>query len=291
MVKSSPTPRAISFITYAGEPSISIDDIPLAQELEKRGVAAYPCPWDLPADSSIETNAYLMRSAWNYDRAPDTFLLWLKDLEKNGKTLINSQRLIRWNISKRYLLEVERYRLEIPKTRIFIPRDVDPRSLISDFAGSETVVVKPCISLSANNTFLVRKAELHHTIATLLNPEREYLIQEFLPEITSGELSFVFFDGRYSHCIIKKPKQGDFRVQADHGASRAKYQPAARQIEDALGFLKTAPEVPTYARVDVVLREERMILMEIELIDPVLFLKWEPESAVRFADAITRLCA
>jgi len=278
----------ISFITYSGEPHISSDDLPLAQEFARRRILSIAHPWDLAADERRETDAYLMRSAWNYDSDPDAFLLWVDRIVDGGKQLINSRSVIRWNISKDYLFQAEIAGFEIPKTRKFIPGTSSPGSIAKNFASDDLVVVKPCISLSAHSTFLLKKAELQEKIAQLPNTHKAYLLQEYLPEITTGELSFVFFDGHYSHCIIKVPKQGDFRVQGDHGATRNLYTPSSEQIEMAATFLQLVPEVPTYARIDVVMRSARMVLMEIEVIDPMLFLGWEPAAAARFADAILR---
>lgn len=276
----------ISFITYSAEPEISSDDIPLAQELERRGIKCQSRPWDGAEEVRDAASSYLIRSPWNYDGNPEAFVRRLEDLERRGSKIINSLQVVRWNISKRYLLEVEKCGLRIPRTRFFIPDQVESQKLIDDFPGMGTFVVKPCTSLSAHNTFLVGRTDLPERIGALQNPHREYLIQEYLPEIAEGELSFVFFGGSYSHCIAKIPKRGEFRVQADHGARRERYQPSVSQIDEASAFLGTVPEVPTYARIDVVIRNEKLILMEIEAIDPVLFLSWEPESSAKFADAI-----
>jgi glutathione synthase/RimK-type ligase-like ATP-grasp enzyme len=279
---------AITLVTYSGEPEIAVDDLPLARELEARGVVVSACPWDLEGRPSSLTRNVLIRSAWNYDSAPEAFLQWLVNLEDSGARLINSSAIVRWNIHKDYLFEVGNRGATLPRTLKFVPGRSDPAALAAEFAGYDRVVLKPCVSLSAHHTHLIRTGNIASTVRDLPNPEREYLLQEYMPEIEAGELSFVFFDARFSHCVRKTPKPGDFRVQGDFGAVRAPYVPTTAQIQEASRLLSLAPERPVYARVDVLMRGPAMVLMEIELIDPVLFLAWEPQAAARLADVLLR---
>lgn len=276
------------FVTYSDEPEIATDDLPLARELERRGIVVSACPWDLPQKSSGAARHVLIRSAWNYDSAPEAFLQWLVDLEGGGARVINSSTIVRWNIHKDYLFEAANRGAALPRTRKFVPAGANPKALAAEFTGYERVVLKPCVSLSAHHTHLVRTEDIALTIPGLPHPEREYLVQEYMPEIEAGELSFVFFDARFSHCVRKTPKPGDFRVQGDFGALRTLYVPTPAQIQEASKLLNLAPERPVYARVDVVMRGATMVLMEIELIDPMLFLTWEPQAAARLADVLLR---
>jgi glutathione synthase/RimK-type ligase-like ATP-grasp enzyme len=154
------------------------------------------------------------------------------------------------------------------------------------FAKHEYVVLKPAISLSAHHTSRVRAADFVEQARRLAFSEREYIVQEFIPEIAWGELSFVFLGGQFSHCIRKTPKAGDFRTQGDHGATRERYEPTRDEIDSASRVLALAPQQPLFARVDVVRRGSTLLLMELELIDPMLFFGWVPESATRLATLI-----
>jgi glutathione synthase/RimK-type ligase-like ATP-grasp enzyme len=278
----------LAFVTYSGEPEIAVDDLPLSRELERRGVVVSSCPWDLAEMRSGSARNVLIRSAWNYDHAPEAFLQWLIDLEKRGARVINSSGIVRWNIHKNYLFEARDRGATLPQTRKFVPRNSDPRTLAAEFSSHDRVVLKPCVSLAAHHTYLIRTGEIVSAVCDLPNPEREYLLQEYMPEIVAGELSFVFFAAEFSHCVRKTPKQGDFRVQGDFGATRNIHVPTPEQIQEASKLLSLAPEVPAYARVDVVMRGSTMVLMEIELIDPMLFLGWEPQVAARLADVLLR---
>ncbi|MBX9869797.1 MAG: hypothetical protein K2X63_08375, partial [Burkholderiaceae bacterium] len=107
------------------------------------------------------------------------------------------------------------------------------------------------------------------------------------PEIVSdGEWSLIFFDGQYSHALIKRPKLGDFRVQSDHGGTVQKMVAPERMREQALQILCTLETMPCYARVDGVVRDGQFILMELELLEPELFLELDPRAAPSFAQAI-----
>jgi glutathione synthase/RimK-type ligase-like ATP-grasp enzyme len=278
----------LAFVTYSGEPEIAVDDLPLAHELERRGVVVSACPWDLRELRPGPVRNLLIRSAWNYDSAPEAFLQWLIDLEEKGARVVNSSEIVRWNIHKNYLLEAADRGATLPRTRKFVPANADPEALAAEFAGHDRVVLKPCVSLSAHHTYLIRTGEIFSAVRDLANPEREYLLQEYMPEIEAGELSFVYFAAQFSHCVRKTPKQGDFRVQGDFGATRVIHVPTAEQIKEASKLLSLAPEVPVYARVDVVMRGSTLVLMEIELIDPMLFLGWEPQAAARMADVLLR---
>jgi glutathione synthase/RimK-type ligase-like ATP-grasp enzyme len=278
----------LEFVTYSGEPEIAVDDLPLAYELERRGVVVSFCPWDLAEMRSGSARNVLIRSAWNYDNAPKAFLQWLIDEEERGARVVNSSKIVRWNIHKNYLFEARDRGATLPRTRRFVPGTADPRTLAAEFSSHDRVVLKPCISLSAHHTYLIRTEEISSALRDLPNPQREYLLQEYMPEIEAGELSFVFFAAQFSHCVRKTPKQGDFRVQGDFGATREIHVPTPEQIQGASRLLSLAPEVPAYARVDVVMRGSTMVLMEIELIDPMLFLGWESQAASRLADVLLR---
>jgi len=113
------------------------------------------------------------------------------------------------------------------------------------------------------------------------------MVQQFIPGIrTRGEWSLSFFAGRFSHAVIKTPKAGDFRVQAEHGGSERRVPPPDFVLAAAKRALAALAEVPLYARVDGVENDGQFLLMELELIEPTLYLTHDPEAPARFADAI-----
>src|SRR5262245_4401948 len=270
--------RLINFVTYSGEPFVSVDDVPLARALEKRGFSVQACPWDGESPQYPFDTTFVIRSPWNYDSAPGDFLSWLEGLEQAGHRLINPYPLVKWNIYKGYLLEAARKGVAIPDT-LLLPRDGSWSDVsVRMLEKHEKVVLKPAISLSAHHTYLMRASEVMDQVSSLARDGRQYMIQEFMPEIASGELSFVFFDGHFSHCVRKTPRSGDFRTQGEFGAMQERYDPTTDEIEAAVAALAIAPQKPIFARVDLVKRGSTLLLMELELIDPMLFLAWVPES-------------
>jgi glutathione synthase/RimK-type ligase-like ATP-grasp enzyme len=113
-------------------------------------------------------------------------------------------------------------------------------------------------------------------------------VQEFLPEIAGGELSLVYFDGVFSHAVRKTPPAGEFRVNSRFGATRALERPSGRVQEEGAAALRVLPQLPLYARVGGVLRDGRLIVIEIEVLEPALFMDLDPPSAARFAAATLR---
>ncbi len=123
----------------------------------------------------------------------------------------------------------------------------------------------------------------------LLLEEQDYMVQPFVEEIKGGEWSFLFFNDTYSHCVLKIPKQGDFRVQHQHGGSISYPEPNPLHIEQAQAYVKGLPQRTLYARVDGVIVNSSFVLMELELIEPYLFLRAENNSFENYYDALLEL--
>lgn len=115
---------------------------------------------------------------------------------------------------------------------------------------------------------------------------REYMIQPFVREVLDGETSLFFFDGRYSHAVLKKPRDGDFRVQEEYGGRITAADPPLDLVETCGAIVQLFDEPLLYARVDVVRTGEMFVLMELEVIEPSLYFRTVPGSAERFATAL-----
>jgi glutathione synthase/RimK-type ligase-like ATP-grasp enzyme len=114
------------------------------------------------------------------------------------------------------------------------------------------------------------------------------LVQELLPEITDGELSMVYFEGVFSHAIRKRPPEGEFRSNSRYGPTRAAETPPGEVAKQGAAALRVLPEMPLYARVDGVVRDGALIVIEVEVLEPALFMEFDPPSAERFAEATVR---
>ena len=284
-------PPRIAIATCREYPVLLDDDQPLVAGLAARGVVAETVLWDAERDWSRYA-AVLLRSVWDYYQRPQEFLAWLELLERRGVSLWNPVALVRWNADKRYLRDLEARGIAIPPTLWIEPADAPEAALERMLAtGWADLVVKPTISGSAWRTRRLRRAEVPEQGAFL----REVLsasaamVQPFLPEILSaGEVSLLFFGGVFSHAVVKRPRAGDYRVQWTHGGTQTRFEPDAQLVAQAQAVLEAAPSAGLYARVDGILEGERLVLMELEQIEPYLYLAECPGAAERFVAA---LCA
>jgi glutathione synthase/RimK-type ligase-like ATP-grasp enzyme len=150
--------------------------------------------------------------------------------------------------------------------------------------GAEQLVIKPPISASAWGTFRLGPGEPV--------PEevhgRRMLVQPWLEAVVGeGEYSLIFFGGAFSHCVAKRPKAGDFRVQPEHGGSTVAVPLPEGALAVAEAALAAAPTPTVYARVDLIRGTDGQLqVMELELIEPALFLHCAPDAEARFAGAI-----
>jgi glutathione synthase/RimK-type ligase-like ATP-grasp enzyme len=154
-----------------------------------------------------------------------------------------------------------------------------------------SIVVKPAISASAHNTRLIDSGPWSAEDEVSRIMKGPFLMQPFIQEIQDqGEISFVYIDGRFSHAALKRPAAGDFRVQQEHGGSAELFHPPVALLDQADRIAATVPQVrdSLYCRIDAVERDGKLVLMELELIEPELFLGLAEGAAERFAKAIVR---
>lgn len=284
------TMRRVAFTTCAEIPLLAEDDKLAIAPLRERGIEVVPWVWDAPAPPDL--HAVVHRSCWDYHQKPTAFLSWLDRLEESGLPSFNTVPLTRWNLDKRYLRDLAARGVAIPET-VWLEKGerVDLAALLRAH-GLDEVVIKPQISLSAYGTFRASRASaaLAQPELDALLAERAMMVQAFLPAIaTRGELSFVFLGGQHSHTVRKRPRAGDFRVQNEYGGSRTLEAPLPSLIAAAARALDAAAAPLLYARVDVVETDSGLVLMELEAIDPALFLAWSPGAPERFADCLARV--
>jgi glutathione synthase/RimK-type ligase-like ATP-grasp enzyme len=279
----------IAFITYAGRPEITSDDELAAAALRHRGHKVEAVPWDGVVAAEKKFDLLVLRSPWNYHLAPDAFLAWLDDVARKTP-VVNAPAMVRWNTHKRYLLELAAALPVIPTALVARGEHVDVRDLFGRFG--ERIVIKPAISASAFLTasFTADGLAEAQTFLDQLTAERDALVQPFLDTIaTHGEVSVMYFGGRFSHAVIKRPKAGEFRVQHELGGSIEPYMPDAALLALCDAALQNVPgRAPSvYARIDVVAdTRSGWQLQELELIEPSLYLEYAPGAAERFAEAI-----
>jgi len=155
--------------------------------------------------------------------------------------------------------------------------------------GWREAVIKPAVSASAFGTWRSSTETAFRDQSRLeqLLSAGDVMVQPLLSEVgDAGEWSLVFLGGSFSHAVLKRPAAGDYRVQWEFGGSAVSAAPARRLIADAGRVLAAVPGDALYARVDGVEREGRLVLMELELIEPHLFLGWDDGAAGRLAEAL-----
>jgi len=236
-------------------------------------------------------HAVIIRSPWDYQDDAQQFIQVLKQIDSSSAHLENSLAIAEWNIDKIYLKALEQQQVNLVPT---LWRDhFEPTEVLSYFDQfkQQQIVIKPRISANADNTFWLtidnyqeKMLELEQAFAT-----RNFMVQPFMDNIISeGEYSLFYFNGQYSHAILKTPKSNDFRVQEEHGGQLKAIEPEANLVEHAqktMAVLAKIHQVPLYARVDFVRHQQGFALMEAELIEPSLYFNMDSESPKRFAQA------
>lgn len=280
----------VALVTSSKFPNLTADDRLLLAPLAERGIQAEPEIWDDPAVNWSSYQAIVLRSTWDYHLKPEKFLRWIDALVAARAPLWNPPELIRWNTNKAYLRDLDAEGLAIVPT--IWPEAGGPaplREKLQEF-GWHKAVVKPRISATAYRTQLVTidNADSAQPILDELSAGAGVMVQKFMDSIIDeGEWSLMFFDRVFSHAILKTPKPGDFRVQNDFGGSDRLAEPPGHVLRSATQVLQ-AVEPTLYARVDGVVEDSTFYLMELELIEPALFLSSHPAAPRKFAEAIAR---
>jgi glutathione synthase/RimK-type ligase-like ATP-grasp enzyme len=289
-VTQKPAPR-VCFVTCATWPAVSESDGFVARALERRGATVTPRAWNDAAARFDGFDAVVFRSNWDYHHAPDDFLAWLARWEAAGVRFWNPPDLVRWNLSKRYLGDLERAGVRVVPTAYLDGDEPGALPALLSARGWETAVVKPVLSASAHDTVLVGPEEASAVGKTIAagGIRRPVMVQPFVEEIrTEGEWSLVFIDGIFTHAALKRPSPGDFRVQPSFGGSSTAERPGAALIAAGRRALDALPLPPLYVRVDGVETARGFVVMEVEAHEPGLFFTLAPQAAETFAEAIFR---
>jgi hypothetical protein len=266
----------------------------LAVEILKRhGVDVGPLIWDSDEAGEDQSAGIVIRSCWDYHYQPNRFLEWIGSVSERNTPLWNPARVIEWNLNKVYLRDLSEKGVTIPETVWLEQGSKIELAAILDRQRWQKAVVKPAISATAFRTFVTspKTAGQEQPAFDEMLSVSEVIVQQFVDEVlTRGEWSLLFFGGRFSHAVLKSPRAGDFRVQEDFGGQARAVVPPAGLVEEAQSILGLIEEPLLFARVDGVEIDGRLSLMELELIEPMLFLSHDREAPRRFAEAIIAFC-
>jgi glutathione synthase/RimK-type ligase-like ATP-grasp enzyme len=258
------------------------EDALIVAALEARGAAARTIIWDEAEPATLRDDIVVIRTPWNYTEKFDAFIAWLKDVDKVA-TLINPLDHHLATIFKTYLGDYAARGYAVPEARVC--RSERELTIALHDPAFADAVLKPVVGGGAIGLRRIRAKD--PGTWTNVDYRVPQLLQRFVPEIeTAGELSFVFFGGVFSHAVRKRGKPGDIRVQVDWGGTVEVIAPSPHQVAEAAHFLTALPSVPAYARVDVVEAAGKLLLMELEVIEPELFCLYVPGSAERFAQTL-----
>jgi glutathione synthase/RimK-type ligase-like ATP-grasp enzyme len=255
-----------------------------AAALASAGVDVEPIAWT-EAGQLGEFDLVLPLVAWGYHLDYPRWLSFLDHAERERLPLVNPAALLRWNSDKAYLAELgERGVPTVPTMAAESCCDADLEEARRRF-GTEWLVIKPPVSASATGTNRIGPRDDLPTDSF----RKPMIVQPLIEEIArTGEYSLMLFGGEFSHAVVKRPGSGDFRVQEHHGGVTLPCEaPPAGAVELAQAALAAAPATATYARVDIVPDDEGTLrIMELELIEPALFLDRAADGGAAFVRSI-----
>lgn len=264
----------------------------LMDGLRANGLRAARRSWSDPDFDWACTRSAVLRSTWDYFHRLPAFRDWLARV-RGATRLVNHPALVDWNLDKRYLADLAAAGVDVVPTDYVARGSGDTLAAAMDRHGWTEIVFKPAVSGAARLTHRVGAADraaMEPVFARCVAAEA-MLIQPFLPGVLAeGELSLVVVAGRCTHAVRKRARPGDFRVQDDHGGTVHPHRPGPAEVAFAEGAVACCPTAPAYARVDAVRDPAgRLCVMELELIEPELFLRFHPPAARALADHLAAL--
>ncbi len=265
------------------------DDKLLIDALKAEQIEAKSVVWDNPNNDWSAFDAVIVFSTWDYcegDNLAD-FLETIHSIEKKGVPVYNNFDTIKWNSSKKYLNELAKKGVPIIESAYITAADLEnlPNILLEKEWNS--YIIKPVVGCGGHNTLRFNRSTINKIQEHFKNFERELIVQPFMQEIiTEGEWSFVFFDNEFVHCVLNKPAQSNFLVQVINGGSVNPIVPPEWMIQEAKKILQMTGKEHLHARVDLIRKENSVVVMEIEMIEPWLYLCYFPGSEKKMAKKI-----
>ncbi|MFT6850400.1 MAG: hypothetical protein ACJATA_001213 [Sphingobacteriales bacterium] len=272
--------------------NVLMEDQLLQNALENEGLNVTRKPWDHPNFDWAQTKSVIFRTTWDYfERFPE-FSKWLTKISELTK-LINSEKIIRWNIDKHYLIDLKNQGVNIIPSYFIEIGDCNKLKHHVENTGWNDLILKPAISGTARHTYRFSASETNQ-IESVFNDlirNESMILQPFITSIkTMGEVSHVLINGKHSHSVLKRAKEGDFRVQDDFGGTLHSYEPSKIEIDFAENAVTKCIEMPLYCRVDVVWdNNENLAISELEMIEPELWLRRETKAPKLLAKAVKDL--
>ena len=261
------------------------DDRRLIDALRSRGVEAMPLAWSDDVDWGAFDVAVL-RSTWDYvDRLPE-FLRALERIEGSGCRVRNPRDAVTWNSDKRYLEDLSEWGVPVVPVIRTTVSDPDGAVRAVAAAGWPDLVVKPTVGVGGSGVIRLPATGLADHLRAVGEP---MLVQPFAAAVADeGEFSYVVIGGEVTQVLRKRPAAGDFRAHGIYGGSVEAHAPSPDDLGAIRRMYARLPFDLDYARIDVLRHEGRLAVLELELIEPILYLALAPSAGERLADAVLR---
>ncbi|MGV3622877.1 MAG: ATP-grasp domain-containing protein [Archangium sp.] len=265
------------------------DETHLVNALRERKVHVEPVVWT-DGRRLDDFDAIVMRTPWDWFSHRERFRAFLSSLREVKARVFNAPELMMQFADKRYLTQLASQGVAVIPTQQLEQRELGSVAERLAKLNWSRAVLKPAFTANAVGARLFDANDAATAVTELTPlPEGEpWLLQPFVPAIAGGERSFVFFDGQFSHGVLKQPKAGEWRVQHDYGGVVTAWSPSRREIDEATALLAKSAPGTLYARVDAVPFEGRLHLMELEVVEPELFFRVDERAPGRFIDALMK---
>jgi hypothetical protein len=284
--------RRVAFLTLSDPTGFVMYDDLAILPLARRGWQVETLPWNRPGVDWRRYDLVVIRSTWDYQHHAEQFLGVLTTIEQCGVRLENGSEIARWNMAKTYLRELAGRGIEIVPT--FWREALAPGELVPLFEElrSDEAVIKPVMSGNAEGAWRLDAVSVREKAAEIeaYFARRPLMLQPFERGIVEeGEFSMIYLNGAHSHSVLKVPKRGDFRVQEEHGSEIVPIVPEPALLAAGNAAIAAIGEKLLYARADFVRSDEAFRLMELELVEPSIYLRTDAGAPDRFAGAIASL--
>jgi glutathione synthase/RimK-type ligase-like ATP-grasp enzyme len=274
-------PLRIALATSADLPDLFTDDDPLRAALLARGAVPVPAVWDDPEQDWAAYDLVVVRSTWDYHEWRDAFVAWARSVPR----LLNPPSIVEWNTDKTYLRGLAEAGLPVVPTAWVT--DATPLRAVLEDNGWHDVVVKPAVSAGARNTLHCNASDLGEGEALLrkIVAQGVAMVQPYLTSVEDyGERSLLYVEGAFGHAVRRNPA---LSMDGDERYDARLVTPTGEELALASAVLAAVGEPLLYARVDVVRDDAGTpLLIELEVTEPQLFLRFSNETAARLADAI-----
>lgn len=292
----------IAILTCSEMPNMLPYDMEALDMLHKKGINPKVFIWDelLESDRNeiIGFDVVLIRTIWDYYKKIDKFYEFLDFLDNSGVVVLNPIDVIKWNMDKKYLFELQNEGFEIIPTIFNFGEKGSFQDAIEK--GWSKMILKPMISAASYHTFVIEsnEKEVFENLIDEHFQNRPYMLQEFINEISEGEISTITLTNplknnysEYSYSVTKVPKKGDYRVQFNYGGVYhiGEVNPTIKDISEKI--TKRFGNRLLYQRLDGLWRNGRFLIMEIELIEPDIYLSYSKEALSQWVENLCSLKA